>query len=168
MMFRKMDWSDIPSGLSLCRSAGWNQLHRDWEAFMTLNPDGARVCMDDEGKVVGTVATIRYGERLAWIGMVLVDPAHRRKGIGLKLLENALEILKNVDSIKLDATPAGREVYVKLGFEDEYGLSRMAVSSLSAQSLSSSNAVPLTHEDFDNIALIDQRVFSADRMPLLR
>ncbi|MDV3309104.1 MAG: GNAT family N-acetyltransferase, partial [Cyclobacteriaceae bacterium] len=155
MIFRKMEWSDIPSGLSLCRSAGWNQLHRDWEMFLTLHPDGARVCVDEEGNVVGTVATIRYGDRLAWIGMVLVDPSHRRKGIGLRLLENALEMLMDVDNIKLDATPAGREVYVKRGFEDEYGLSRMVVNSRNAEHLTSSAATPIGIDDLEDVARMD-------------
>lgn len=168
MIFRKMEWSDIPSGLSLCRSAGWNQLHRDWEMFLTLHPDGARVCVDEEGKVVGTVATIRYGDRLAWIGMVLVDPANRRKGIGLRLLENALEMLMDVDNIKLDATPAGRQVYVKLGFQDEYGLSRMVAGSWSSEHLTPSTATPLMSEDLEDVRPIDQGVFGADRISLLR
>ncbi len=167
MTFRNMEWADIPAGLSLCRSAGWNQLRRDWEVFLRHDPKGNIVCVGDDGNVVGTVATIRYSDRLAWIGMVLVDPNHRRKGIGLSLLENALDIVKDVHSIKLDATPAGREVYVKLGFEDEHGLSRMCVSSWSAQNLSSSVAAPLTSEDLDGVALIDQRVFGADRKELL-
>src|SRR3954463_6678303 len=89
MMFRKMEWTDIPSGLSLCRSAGWNQLSRDWEIFLMLDPQANRVCVDDEGNVVGTVTTIRYGNHFAWIGMVLVDPNHQRKGIGLGLLEQS-------------------------------------------------------------------------------
>lgn len=168
MIFRKMAWSDIPPGLSLCRSAGWNQLHRDWEIFLSQERNGNTVCVDDEGKVIGTVATIRYSNRLAWIGMVLVDPAHRRKGMGLRLLEHALDIVKDLDSIKLDATPAGREVYVKLGFIDEYGLSRMSVSSINTQYLATSAAVPLTSEDLEAVGQLDQRVFGADRMALLR
>lgn len=168
MTFRNMEWSDIPAGLSLCRSAGWNQLSRDWEVFLRHDPKGNIVCVGDDGNVIATVATIRYGDRLAWIGMVLVDPAHRRKGIGLALLENALDLVKDLDSIKLDATPAGRQVYVKLGFEDEYGLSRMSASSLSTKHLSSPAAVPLMSEDLEAVGRLDHRVFGADRMELLR
>src|SRR5690348_15826102 len=106
MTFRKMERTDIPAGLSLCRSAGWNQLSRDWELFLSLDPEGNRVCLHDDGSVVGTVTTIRYNKHFAWIGMVLVDPAHQRKGIGLQLLEQACHILKNENCVKLDATPA--------------------------------------------------------------
>ncbi|HEY5747364.1 MAG TPA: GNAT family N-acetyltransferase [Chryseolinea sp.] len=163
-----MERTDIPSGLSLCRSANWNQLSRDWEIFLTLDPEGSRVCVDDDENVIGTVTTLRYSNHFAWIGMVLVDPAHQRKGIGLKLLEQALEILKNEDSVKLDATPAGRQVYVKLGFEDEYALSRMWTASLNTQYLVSSTATALEYDDLDSVGLLDQRVFGADRMRQLR
>lgn len=163
-----MEWTDIPAGLSLCRSAGWNQISRDWEIFLTLNPQGSRVCVKDDGDVVGTVTTIRYGHRFAWIGMVLVDPAHRRKGIGLRLLEEAGQILKNENCVKLDATPAGRQVYTKLGFEDEYQLSRMSASSFNTRYLvSSPTATALTIDDLESVRLPDGNIFGADRIALL-
>jgi GNAT superfamily N-acetyltransferase len=166
-MFRKMEWTDIPSGLSLCRSAGWNQLSREWEIFLTLDPQGQGVCVDDDGKVVGSFTTIRY-DNFAWIGMVLVDPSHQRKGIGLNLLQEASEVLKNENCVKLDATPAGRQVYVKLGFEDEYGLTRMYANTLHTQHLISSPlATALTSENIESIRTFDEEVFGADRMALL-
>ncbi len=39
--------------------------------------------------------------------MVLVDPACRRLGIGIQLMQEALQILCGEETIKLDATPAG-------------------------------------------------------------
>lgn len=166
-MFRPMEWTDIPSGLSLCRSAGWNQLSRDWEIFLTLDPLGNRVCVHD-GSVVGTVTTIRYGDHFSWIGMVLVDPAHRRKGIGLALLGQAVQLLKNENCVKLDATPAGRQVYLKLGFEDEYELSRMSASSINIQHLiSSPAATALAADELEIVRSFDREVFGADRMALL-
>lgn len=166
-MFRKMEWTDIPSGLSLSRSAGWNQLAREWEIFLTLDPQGQGVCVNDEGNVVGSFTTIRY-DNFAWIGMVLVDPAHQRKRIGLSLLQEASKVLKNENCVKLDATPAGRQVYVKLGFEDEYGLTRMCANSFHTQHLISSPLVAsLTSENIESIRTFDQEVFGADRMALL-
>lgn len=121
---RKMESGDISAGLHLCRAHGWNQLSSDLELFLQLSPDGCRVAVE-EAKIVGTVTTVSYESRFSWIGMVLVDPAYQRKGIGRQLLLEALDILKQEETIKLDATPAGREVYIKLGFVDEYPLSRM-------------------------------------------
>jgi len=74
-----MTVSDISAGLSLCRSAGWNQQEIDWKIFVALSRYGNKVAVNDSGEVVGTVATITYEDRFSWIGMVLVDPAMKRQ-----------------------------------------------------------------------------------------
>ncbi len=123
--YREMTPDDIRAGLNLCRLAGWNQLARDWELFLQIHSKGCRVGVDDAGNVVGTVTTIPYENHFTWIGMVLVDPAKRRQGIGTQLLRDALQLTADHETIKLDATPVGREVYLKLGFVDEYRITRM-------------------------------------------
>jgi len=72
------------------------------------------------------VTTINYKGRLGWVGMVLVHPEKRRRGIGTALLRKAIDYLKGigVETIKLDATPEGKNVYAPLGFMDEYDLER--------------------------------------------
>jgi ribosomal protein S18 acetylase RimI-like enzyme len=163
-----MERGDVLSALSLCRSAGWNQLSRDWEIFLALAPRGNRVCLNEDGNVVGTVTTIRYGDHFAWIGMVLVDPAHRRKGIGSGLLDQALNVLNDAKCVRLDATPEGRQVYTKLGFEDEYQLSRMVVKSADLKKLiTSSRVTDLTAQDLEALRSEDNKVFGADRASLL-
>lgn len=116
---------DVTAGLRLSTTAGWNQTRGDWERFLAASPDGCFVAESDAG-VVGTSATIVYGGVLAWIGMVLVDPAERGKGIGTALLERAVRHLdeRGVSSVKLDATPQGRPLYERMGFETEYGVER--------------------------------------------
>src|SRR5688500_7104754 len=118
---RAMRRDDIPAGLRLCRLANWNQVAADWELFLASSPGGCCVAMDDRGDVVGSVATIRYGDESTWIAMVLVDPLHRGKGLGTRLLKEALTIIGEPTTARLDATPAGRSVYVALGFCEEYG-----------------------------------------------
>jgi ribosomal protein S18 acetylase RimI-like enzyme len=165
--FRTMEMSDIPAGLALCRMAGWNQVGRDWELFLTLNREGCLVCVDNQGNVAGTVTTIQYGNHFSWIGMVLVDPAQRKKGIGFQLLTEALETLKGQTTVKLDATPEGRHVYLKLDFQDEYPLSRMTGKISGSRRLPWSAAVPATAKDLAGIALFDEFVFGANRKHVL-
>src|SRR5688572_26195122 len=92
--YRNMKPDDIPAGLLLCRSAGWNQLGHDWELFLQINPEGSRVALDEAGNVVGTVTTFRYQDHFTWIGMVLVNPEWKRQGIGTQLLMEALQLVK--------------------------------------------------------------------------
>jgi GNAT superfamily N-acetyltransferase len=157
--FRTMRRDDIPAGLSLCRAAGWNQLARDWDLFLNVSPDDCRVAVDGSGKVVGTVTTVRYGDHFSWIGMVLVDPAIRRQGIGMKLLKESLQILKNEKTVKLDATPAGREVYLKLDFQDEYYLSRMHCPSVATIAPSGKQVRHSKQDDLFKIFPYDHKVF---------
>jgi GNAT superfamily N-acetyltransferase len=165
--FRTMRRDDIPAGLSLCRAAGWNQLARDWDLFLNVSPDDCRVAVDGSGKVVGTVTTVRYGDHFSWIGMVLVDPAIRRQGIGMKLLKESLQILKNEKTVKLDATPAGREVYLKLDFQDEYYLSRMHCPSVATIAPSGKQVRHSKQDDLFKIFPYDHKVFGAKRDSVL-
>ena len=158
---------DVPEGLSLCRSAGWNQTRRDWDLFLNLSPEGCRVAVDDEGRVVGTVATIRYEDRFSWIGMVLVNPAMQRQGIGIQLLRESLQILSAEDTIKLDATPAGRKIYVQLDFVDEYPIRRLVLSKFSTAQLPATKAVLVQRPDLSAILEMDNNVFGASRRRVL-
>ncbi len=167
IIYREMTVADIAESMRLCRAAGWNQLPRDWEQFLRLNPHGSRLALAGD-RVVGTVTTIEYGDRFAWIGMMLVDPAARRQGIGTRLMHEALEALRDQKTIRLDATPVGREVYLNLDFVDEYGLSRMeTVVSAQIANDEANPARPLTADDLPSVIELDARVFGADRRAML-
>ncbi len=161
--FRIMTAADIQRGLELTRVARWNQLSRDWELLLKLNPSGCRVALL-ENQVVGTVTTVRYENRFAWIGMVLVDPAARGQGIGTQLLQQALELLSDIPSARLDATPAGHPLYCQLGFQDEYGLSRMERVAAPPHYFQQTIAArPMQAEDLPGVAAMDREIFGADR-----
>ncbi len=89
-----MQQSDIPAGLRLCRASGWNQLEDDWSIFLESSPAGCRVA-EMNGAVIGTVATLPYQERFSWLSMLLVDPQHRRAGVGTVLLKEALRVVEH-------------------------------------------------------------------------
>lgn len=182
IQYRDLTLDDIPAGLRLCRIAGWNQLAADWGLFLHLSPRGCLAAILD-GKVVGTVTTVNYEGRFAWIGMVLVDPETRGQGVGTRLLQEAISILRGIPSIRLDATPQGRPVYRRLGFEDEYELCRMHLTetmvaaqprSLNGMSPSSLSQIeqpfirPMQVEDLKAVSETDRRIFGADRREVLR
>jgi len=125
MTIRRMTIDDLPLGLGLSRQAGWNQTESDWRRFISMEPEGCFVAELD-GSPVGTTTTCVFGHQVAWIAMVLVDKDVRGRGIGTGLLKHALDYLKErkVGTVRLDATPAGRPIYEKLGFVPEYELAR--------------------------------------------
>jgi ribosomal protein S18 acetylase RimI-like enzyme len=166
MQLRMMDTDDIPDGMRLKEFAGWNQTPADWERFLLASPLGCFVA-EWEGRVVGSVTTVVYEDRFAWIGMLLVDPAYRGRGLGTQLLEKAIEYLDSigVPTLKLDATSQGRAIYEKLGFVAEYEIERWI---LQREPASLTSLPPTTLPDFDKIVALDREVFGADRTELLR
>lgn len=115
---------DLAFADSLRALAGWNQTPDDWLRFLNHQPDGCFIAEWD-GQPVGTATTTIYEDKVAWIGMVLVHPDARRRGIGRALLEHCIAFLKpQVECIKLDATPLGKTLYDTLGFKDEWTLQR--------------------------------------------
>jgi GNAT superfamily N-acetyltransferase len=110
----------LPEALRLTEQSQWNQTEQDWRRLLQTPPKGCFGALLD-GFLIGTVTTVAYGRELAWIGMMLVDPDYRRRGLGTRLMRTALEHLERigVNSIKLDATPAGRPLYESLGFRSE-------------------------------------------------
>src|SRR5688572_14845115 len=99
--------------------------------------------------------------------MVLVDSEMQRRGIGTQLLNEALQLTHDTETVKLDATPAGREVYLKLNFVDEYPISRMHIGAHSFKNMTRSAARPAQARDIPGILKLDHEVFGADRHPVL-
>jgi len=168
---RRMTEADLPTADALRQRAGWNQTLGDWRRTLRLEPRGCFVAVVS-GEVVGTVTTTAYGPALAWIGMMLVHPEHQRRGIGTQLMRQALEYLRErgVACIKLDATPAGRPVYEKLGFLPESTLTRWQRPSSSTQTPEpiTEGTRELTEAVWEAVDIMDQADFGASRARLLR
>ena len=113
---------DLPFGDSLSSAAGWNQVASDWK-LLVGDGRGSFVARWN-GERAGTVTTRLYGRRLAWVGMVLVHPDFRRRGIATALVEAALDASADCATIALDATDPGRHVYEHLGFRECRRLAR--------------------------------------------
>jgi GNAT superfamily N-acetyltransferase len=164
---RPMQPADIPAGLELCRAAGWNQVRTDWELYLSQNPGGCSVIARD-GEVAGTVITVDYEGRFGWIGMVLVRPSLRGAGLGTRLLHMAFDHLRACETLKLDATPAGRRVYLPLGFVDEYGVLRLETIAAADYPRARHPVRPMTEADLGPLLAMDAPIFGARREHVLR
>ena len=166
LIIRQMAIQDIPVGMELKEFAHWNQTEADWQVFLQAN---ARGCFAAEcaGRVVGTTAAIRYGRSLAWIGMVLVHPEFRGRGIATRLMERALEHLTDCPAIKLDATAAGKKVYEKLGFLEEAVVHRLTTACLPVIEGPTAEIAPLAEAELEPVLQMDRQWFAGDRSFLL-
>jgi GNAT superfamily N-acetyltransferase len=161
-----MQHSDIEAGLRLCRLAGWDQVHRDWARFID-GPDSQVRAAEHANDLVATIATIRFGTQFGWVGMVLVDPATQGRGIGSIMVADAIETLSDVPAVRLDATPAGRLLYQKHGFKDEYRLTRLEAITVNIDHRSSTIARAMTRGELPEVVAMDRAVFGAPRSNLL-
>jgi GNAT superfamily N-acetyltransferase len=157
--------SDITAAMQLKEAAGWNQTEEDWRRLLALEPNGCFAAVKG-GRLVGTTTTTTYGNELAWIGMVLVDPKERRQGIATRLLNVALDYLNGkAATVKLDATGQGQPVYQRLGFEVESLLERWS-GTPNARNVRSSNV--WDEDGIHDVLALDRVAFATDRSKLLK
>ncbi len=163
MPIRLLQAADIAAACGLSAAAGWNQTVADW-AFMLEHGRGYGI--DEGDKLVATAVTLPY-QAFAWISMVLVAQDHQKRGLAGQLMRRAVGDLRAAGLVPvLDATPAGRPVYVKMGFQDAWGMRRWLLPAWPAEP--QSQVRPLANTDWPTIEALDRKVFGADRAVLLR
>ena len=119
--------------VALSKAANWNQNEADWRLMLEIG-HGWGLSLAD-GTLAASTLVLPF-ETFAWVSMVLVLPAHRRKGYATRLLRLALADLeaRGLTPV-LDATPAGREVYRLEGFRDTWGFKRYALTAKGVRTL---------------------------------
>lgn len=164
--------ADVDDGWRLSTQANWNQTRLDWHRLLELFPETCFAGRID-GEIVATSTLATYGD-VGWIGMVLVDEAHRRRGYGSELFDRALEAGhdRGLENIGLDATDAGREVYRQYGFETVVGIDRwsgvLRGSDLGADDDHGADVGRVDRlEDAHPITKFDRMHVGVDRSPLL-
>jgi GNAT superfamily N-acetyltransferase len=157
--------SDLASAQSLRELAGWNQTDADWRRLLRYEPAGCFVA-EAEYEVIGTATAISYGRELGWVGMLLVHPSHRRRGVGKALLRHSLKYLevRKITCAKLDATPLGQPLYERLGFREEWRLTRWAGQTTASPARNSLRGLPdLTPADMPSVVELDRKAFGTFR-----
>ena len=169
---RLLATSDVGAALALSDAAGWNQTADDWGFFIQHGRvQGVR---SDEGQLVATAAALPYGDRQAWIAMVLVNPAWQHRGLATRLLSETVEgLCKAGITPVLDATPAGEPVYRRLGFEPGLAFERWqaVLTPGPSQSAAASRRATVRTAgigDIDAIAALDLAANGIHRRDLLQ
>lgn len=161
-----LDPAHVPGCVALSQSANWNQNEADWRLMLEVGR-GWGITLAD-GTLAASTIVLPYG-RFAWVSMVLVLPGQRRQGYATKLLRTALaDLARHGQTPILDATPAGREVYVQEGFRDTWGFRRFQLDEAIPVPERSTGVRPLRDADWPALLALDAQAFGASRERLLR
>lgn len=162
---RALTEADLPRAAALSALIGWNQTPDDWAHFLR---HGTVRVLDGAGDALpATAGFIQYGADVAWISMVLVRPDMRRRGLATDFMRWAVDSLATTRCAALDATPAGREVYRRLGFDDFFSFRRFGLPD--ALPTTPGIAIrPLREADWPALLALDEAGFGPPRGFLLR
>ncbi|MBC8022847.1 MAG: GNAT family N-acetyltransferase, partial [Burkholderiales bacterium] len=111
--YRKFAPGDVDAAHRLSLAVGWPHRREDWQFVLGI---GSGYVAVEGGRVVGTILYWKHDARHASLGMVIVDPASQGRGIGRELMSLALRDLEG-RCVQLNATPAGKPLYERLGFK---------------------------------------------------
>ena len=92
LAIERLALDDVAGGLALSDAAGWNQSADDWSFFIAAG--AAFGVRDETGALIATAAALPYDAATGWISMVLVDAAHRHRGIASQLVDACVASLR--------------------------------------------------------------------------
>jgi GNAT superfamily N-acetyltransferase len=165
LVVRLLNKEDIPFALAQTEREGWDTTAESFEMHLVLDPEGCFLALVDD-EPAGMVAATRFHDT-GWIGDLIVEPAHRGRGVGTLLMERALGFLEAAGRTtqRLEADPAGISIYKKLGFVHEYESPRFRLD----ESPGPTRAVSSVGSGLEpgEAAAFDRPIFGDDRTELL-
>ena len=112
---RLISINEIQEVTNWARLEGFSPGMDDVSIYRNTDKQGVWVaCLDNNP--IGSIACIKYNSSYGFIGLFIVKKEFRNNGYGVRLWKHALEYLKNVDCIGLEAAPDRLNDYAKWGF----------------------------------------------------
>ncbi|MEO6575028.1 MAG: GNAT family N-acetyltransferase [Polyangiaceae bacterium] len=156
---RRLSEVDVPACAALARTVGWRSLESQWTMMLGVG-DGFGA--ETDGTLVGTVIMNRFGNTLASVAMMVVSPAHQRRGVGHRLMVAGLEHAGGA-AVFLYATEVGRVLYERLGFVQVGASRRMTGPAIDRSGLVIEGARPMRSADLPRVHALDEEAQGAPR-----
>ena len=160
---RNMTRGEIGLAVDWAAKEGWNPGLNDAEAFWAADPGGFLLAVQD-AKPVGCVSLVRYEGGFAFLGLFIVIPELRGRGIGIALSTAALE-LAGGSIVGLDGVVAQQKNYQKMGFKWHCANRRYQGT---GGGESPGGLTPLADIAIDRIAELDRECFGYERAAFLK
>ena len=103
---------EVEFAVEMAAGEGWNPGIHDGEIFYETDPDGFFIA-EIEGKPIGCASAVAYDDSFGFLGLYVVKPEFREKGVGVKLTEKCLEHLGN-RNIGLDGVVENEKKYQEI------------------------------------------------------
>jgi predicted N-acetyltransferase YhbS len=167
-LIEKMQAKHFQSAASLANTMDWHMTAEDFAFNVQLEPNGCFVALENK-KIIGAATCISYGQA-GWFGNLIVDMAFRKQGLGLQLVEKAVNFLKiqGVSRIGLYAYQHLIEFYGKLGFKPYADFVVLQADSVGELPESDFSDKRLDREAKAAVLNFDEKCFGARREKLLK
>ena len=164
---RRLQVQDCADCVPLSAEPQWNQIAADWQ--LMIGAGDSFGLFTPEGRLVASGLTVPFDGPFGWISMILVTQAFRRRGLATHLMRRCMDALLNTGfTPALDATPEGRQVYLRLGFQDVYRLTRLLAEKVQPTTPPRGVGIrPMRTDDLAAVAAYDRAPFGAGRNRIL-
>jgi GNAT superfamily N-acetyltransferase len=163
LTIRTMVRQDIAQALDWAAAEGWNPGIHDAACFQAADPAGFFLAEVD-GESAGCIAAVSHDESFGWLGLFIVRPEFRGRGIGLALWNAGLAHLGG-RTVGLDGVESQQANYAKSGFRTAHRDIRYESVGGGA---SPSGLVELSAIPFAEVLAYDRGVSPAARPEFLR
>lgn len=162
VVIRRMSRTELDLALDWAAAEGWNPGLHDAESFYAVDPEGFFIA-ERAGEPLGCVCAIAYDESFGYVGLFIVRPPYRGQGVGLQLLNVALQHVQG-RNVGLDAAIDMQKTYERYGFKFAY---RNIRHQCVGGGESPSGLTALASVPFDDILRYDATVFPTTRAKFL-
>ncbi|HDR7795236.1 TPA: GNAT family N-acetyltransferase [Bacillus luti] len=155
--------------VALSSYIGWDYNREEIETI--FNAGIVYGVWNEREELIASAAIILYGEKLASIGMVIVHPDYKERGIGKAITSSCMNSVSARTSIMLIATDEGKPLYEKLGFKAVSYVSKYICNSYNTNYNCQGNeeyVMNYKERDLEEIIKIDEYAFGTNRKEFLK
>ncbi len=163
---RTLRQGEMPLVIEFAAREGWNPGLHDAACFHAADPGGFLVA-EHQGQAVGCIGAVSYAGRFGFVGLYIVAPDWRGRGIGSRLWAKGMARLAG-HVVGLDGVPAQQDNYRKSGFSLAWQNIRFAGTARRSARTQAAAIVALGEVDFATLAADERRIFPAPREAFLR
>ena len=162
---RSMRRDEVAIAVEWAAQEGWNPGLHDVQTFYAADPEGFYVGVLD-GEPVASISVVKYGAEFAFLGLYIVRPEFRGRGLGWALWRHGMAQASD-RQVGLDGVVAQQDNYRKSGFVLAWRNVRCEGCG-GVPAAAEAHVVDLAQLPIDTVLAYDRPFFPADRSNFLR